>query len=520
MRVSLFFVVALLASVCVASTLPSIVANAQENATGKFFLHSRALDFFQKIVNSILENALKNVAFPDDSVKVPGGHLHLSGTVLKDVTFVAQEVGLIPPNQLSIDLDNFQGAVESNWKYHGPLGIHFHGSADITFAQTTINTLFTFSSDSVGRPVLTLTNTAVSIDDLNIKLHGGGAWLFNFIIRLVKRMLIKKLERAIESVASKEFNQILSDIEAKYPLAIPLSGKLLEGSQLNLPLVPTIAGKIVDDSAPRPFSMTSDYLVAAGEFSFSSTTNTTVDSRIHDWIPDTLPLNKDGEAPMMGFAFDEAFMGTLLYTITQNGRLNFHLDDAGNKFTTNTLALEYPALYAKYPNSNLTLDISQYENSPPLATTSPMGSSWSNSFVIQLNVIDATSTDPTPLPVCQMLVNYTLDSMVTLSDNSTGVYLGGNISPLKFQATMIWASLDPAQFPSAVEGLVTAIANYVLVPLIDATLAKGIKVGENTIEAFPISNMFVSYQQHVFAFGFDISMPAEEEAGLAQVEAI
>ena len=439
--------------------------------SGKFFIHQKTIDFFQSIVNSILENALKQVAFPDETFKIVGGHVDITNTVLAGVTFQAQEVGLVAPDQLTIDLNDFTGSVTANWEYHTILGIHFGGTADISFAQTSIATLFSFTSNAAGSPVISLDKTDVTIDDLNIKLHGGGAWLWNFIIGLFKHSLINNLESKIDSVAETEFTKVTQAIMAKYPLVIALTGKLFNNTQLNIPLMPTPA------SAPGgdlPFTMTSDYLVAAGEFQFSSTTNTSRDPRVHDWIPNELPTNPSGTAPMMGLAIDESFVGSALWSLEQNKAFDGELLPSDFKpssifqLNTHSISTEYPALYAAYPNNNLTVDFYQYNDAPPSATTSPTGNAWSDAFVAQINVVDPTQPSPI-VPVCQLLINFTLDSQFDLDVNATTheVELKGLISPLVFTAEIIWAGIDPGSFANSVQGLVTALANDLVVPIID-----------------------------------------------------
>jgi hypothetical protein len=91
-------------------------------ATAKAFIHQSFIDFVQGIVNSILVSDLSNVPLPDETVKIVGGHVDLTNIVLKNVVFNAQEVGLVPPNQVTIDFTNFSGELDLNWEYHGPFG--------------------------------------------------------------------------------------------------------------------------------------------------------------------------------------------------------------------------------------------------------------------------------------------------------------------------------------------------------------------------------------------------------------
>jgi hypothetical protein len=427
--------------------------------------------------------------------------------------------------QVTIDFSNVQGELDFDWVYHGPLGIHDHGSATVKFSQTSISTLFTFSSDASGRPSIVLTSLDVEIDDLDIHLSGGGAWLINFLIKLFKGALIDTLENKISDVVTADFNNILAAIQAKYPLVIQLAGAMLNTTQLNLGLVPSSA--ITTDAAvqdtPAAFSISGEYLVVAGELGFTSTTNTTTDGRVHDWIPDSLPANPNGTAPMFGASFDEYVLGSLLFVLTENGVFDMHLDndmlppDSLIRLNTHLFATEYPALYAAYPNNNITFDLVQYNGQPPAATTTPTGTTWTDMVAVTLNVIDPNQSDPV-VPVCNLLVNYTLNTVFDFVTNATGATdFTGTISPLVFDATVLWADINPDNFASDVQDFVTAITDDVLIPILDGILAKGFALPTNSSDIHA-TNLFLDYGNHVFSLGFDLAMPTEEariEAGQA-----
>ena len=347
--------------------------------------------------------------------------------------------------------------------------------------------------------------------------RGGGAWLINFLIKLFKGLLIDILQKKIDDVATTEFNNILSTIEQKYPLVMPLTGALLNTTQINLGLVPSTSSAAADDNTPSAFLVNGDYLIASGEFDFQSTTNSTVDPRQHDWIPDSMPTNPAGNAPMMGIAFDEYFLGSLLFTLSQNGKLDFTLDNdklppsSVISLNTKLFSTEYPALYAAYPNNNVSMVFAQYEDSPPLATTSPAGTSWSNVATMMLNVIDPTQPDPV-VPVCLIMFNYSINTNFEIKDNTTSTaYFGGSISPLIFDASIIWAGINPGSFDTSIAGLIQALADDILIPILDSVLSKGIAI-PMAFGGIEIQNMFVSYGNHVLTLGMDLALPSGVEA--------
>ena len=466
------------------------------------------------------------------------------------------------PNQVTIDFSNFGGELDLNWEYHGPLGIHFSGNAQNTFSQTNINTLFTFDANSRGAPAITLNSLDVQINHLDIHISGVIGWLIDLLVKLLKGLLIDILQKKIDSVATSTINNLLAKIEEKYPLVMPLTGALLNATQLELGLVPGGAPLILTEESvavpsantPAPFEVSGDYMIASGEWFFESTLNGTVDPRQHDWIPDSMPANPAGKPPMLGFAFSEPLLGTLLWSLTENGVFDFTLDNSklppGSAITLNTkdFSVEYPNLYAKYPNYNLTLDFAQYYEFPPLSTTSPQGTTVSNQATMMMNVVDESQPNPI-VPVCQILLNYSVTINLDIKDNTTDTfYIVGEISPLEFEATILWAALDPGAFGSDIGGLITAVANDLVVPIVNGVLQTGFAIPAK-LDVIGMENVFVEYGQskeecgrvrtfdaarardmspdvhsqllllldvsicsgnHVVSFGFDVSLPSEE----------
>jgi hypothetical protein len=446
-------------------------------------------------------------------VPIVGGHIDLTNLVLKNVDFTAQQIGLVPPNQVTVDLNNFSGELDLDWEYHGPLGIHFHGSGTNKFSDTSIKTLFDFASDAQGRPVVTLQTCDVKINDLDIHLSGGGAWLWNFIIGLFKPLLIDILQKKIDSVATSEFDAILAGIEAKFPLSIPLTGRL-NTTQVDIGLVPTPS---VNTNAPAPFEIDGQYLVTSGEWMFQSTTNSTVDPRPHDWIPSSMPASPSGTPPMFGIAMDEYFLGSLLFTLTQNHVLDLHVDNDSLgpksiiKLTTKLFSTEWPALYQKYPDYNMTIDCTQWQDQPPLSTTSPSGTTWSNQMQIMFNVVDP-AYNPPEVAVLQLLVDLQLATIFTVNDNTTStMYLQGQIDPLTINGTIVWSAFDPGTVEPTIIGIINDLANDLLIPLLNKFLSQGIPVPA-VLGPIPLKNFFVSYGEHEMAVGFDIGLGSEREA--------
>lgn len=127
MRVPVLLSCVLVALVCVASVAPLPTVSAQSvpvDATAKVFVHAKLINLFQSVVNSILNNALTNMALPDASEKITGGSVDITNININYISFAAQDVGLTAPNNMAINLNNLDGKVTLDWSVHISLRAH------------------------------------------------------------------------------------------------------------------------------------------------------------------------------------------------------------------------------------------------------------------------------------------------------------------------------------------------------------------------------------------------------------
>jgi hypothetical protein len=138
----------------------------------------------------------------------------------------------------------------------------------------------------------------------------------------------------------------------------------------------------------------------------------------------------------------------------------------------------------------VTLDIYPYAG-PPVADTSAAGDSFQDYFVVQVNVLYETNV----VPVARILLNCSLDTTFALQSNSTGVYAEGKISPLKFNAKIIWAALGTDGLIQSIDNVIGLLVNAFVVPTLNNLLANGINLGPSVLQGVTFSNLFFSYGQ-------------------------
>jgi len=516
---------------------------ATSDPTTKIFLHERGVDLVQSLLVSIVVSDLQHLPLPDTNFSLLLGKVYITHAVIKDFKLKAHSIELVAPNQLKLDFTDISGRVTLDWRYEAGL-VKDHGTGDNQFSQTSISTLFSFSSDPEGRPAISMNKLAVEVGHLDIHLAGGASWLLNPLIKLLQGILIKDIEKKINDAASKSINEIVGAIEQKYPLQLPMTGSTaLNETVLNMPLVPTPAAAWLEyeqkvaalesvdwfnkpvlrpptsasDSDPTPFAVADGYLIASAHLFFESISNHTVDPDVRGMIPDEMPRNPNGTAPMFGFRFDDYLLNSLLYSLTQNGAFNFIIDNehlpSGSIITLTTMLFktEYPALYEAYPDYNMSLGIEQFQGRPPRLTTTSKGFTSSNEIQLTMNVIDPSQSDPV-VPVCALLVKYSWDASFSIDDSdpkSPKMLLRGHLDPWSFNIETIWTKYDAQHLPHDLQEFYQTIMNYVVLPQINAKLEEGLPM-PTTLDALHYENFFLHYAEGVFTIGFDLALPSNQ----------
>lgn len=489
--------------VALALSAPCAVRGAAEvdaSRTATFFLHESGINFFQSIVTAGIQQAMSNISLPDVSTSAGGGTVTMSNIVMHSVQLTAQQVTLVSPNELSVSFSNIAGEVDLDWYFKGLLGVHDHGTGTNQLSDTDFTYVIAFAVDDTGRPAWKLSSLEVSIGDLDVTLSGGGSWLLNILIKVIKGILKSQIESQVETIGTTVFTSVLGAIGTYYPMSITMPAPL-NHTQLNLPL-----------SVEDPYTITGEYLVAGCDWWFQSTTNTTLDGGAHDTLPLTFPSSPTGATAMFGFGFDDFFFNSLFFSMAQNGVFDFTIDNsllpAGSaiELTTKIISTEFPALYAKYPGNNITFVVEQPYDLPPVITTTSAGTTWTNTALVTLNVIDP-SQDPEVVPICGINVHYNTTAMFGIVDNTTDTwYLTGKFAPVVISTDVAWSTLTPGSFASDLRGIMTAVVDYIALPLLNAGLAAGIPL-PSTVLGLQMDNIFLTYVDNVANFGFDLVMP-------------
>jgi len=506
---------------------PAVSADAPPPATLKIYVHQKTVTLVQGLIDSIILNYMTLLTLPDMTLPIVGGSVNVTNLRLSDGTFVAQPIGLVPtrPMQATMDINDIQGNLDFDWKYSGPLGITMSGTAHCVFSESTLSTGFTLAADAQGRPSLSMDTISVNINKLSVTLNDGiVGWLLDLLIALFKGVLVDTLQTEIASMASTVFASVTQAVEENWPVAVSLSAltPFLNNTQLMMGLVPLVDG---DQQSELAFSLSAagDYVVVSVEAGFSSLINSTTDERPHQPIPATMPLNPSGSAPMLGITWSESVIGTLLYTLEQNGKLVIGpITDADLpptsliRLNTALFAVEWPDLYSKYPNYNMSLLITSY-GGPPSATSSPSGAVWSDVVVVHLDVIDPTQAPGNNLvPVAQLMANVSLSNVLALAQNATGIYIEGKVAPLDLQLSVLWAISNPGSLAPTLQALISALVNDMVLPILDQWLSDGVLISTGTVEAVHLSNAFVQYGDHTATFGLDLALPPVGTEGHAQ----
>jgi hypothetical protein len=77
-----------------------------------------------------------------------------------------------------------------------------------------------------GKPVVTVTNANVNIENIDIKLHGGASWLYNFFIGILKGTIVHAIDTALSNAVTTNVDNGVNTALSTLPMSLPINSKL------------------------------------------------------------------------------------------------------------------------------------------------------------------------------------------------------------------------------------------------------------------------------------------------------
>lgn len=165
-------------------------------------LTQKSLEYGKVIGIVVIQQKLKTIQLPDVSgkerVSVIGKvEYTLSNMHMTNVELPQSSVSLTPGAGVSLSIGNADMSLSGNWKVKYMKFIKDSGSFDLSVSGLSVTTTIAISSDETGRPMVSGTNCAASVDKVRVKFHGGASWLYNLFDNFINKAIRKALEKQI-----------------------------------------------------------------------------------------------------------------------------------------------------------------------------------------------------------------------------------------------------------------------------------------------------------------------------------
>jgi len=343
------------------------------------------LEYAKSVLQPILVEKIKTVTIPDleDTVKTPVGKTKISVTNihLNDFSLQNTAIVLTAPNVGTVSIDGIALNLNFDWRYKAKFASD-HGSGDASSSGASTKISAAISKDDKGAPVVTLTDTGFDCGDLDIKLHGGASWLYNFIINMFKSVVHNEVNSVVRSKMREIIQGMIEGALSSIPLSCKFAGDTmgLSYAMADQPTVlPEYGGRMAAGSVAEFF----DAKEGPGHSPFKTSA-----------MPKTTATSAPG--PMLELFLDDFVFNTFSYAYVHSGNAHIQLDkntvpeEAKPLFISGYYASAMPGLVEKYGmEADLRLDFDLQQ--VPTLYMQPDGFQFKSSAMLSLDVNTNTS---------------------------------------------------------------------------------------------------------------------------------
>jgi len=421
----------------------------------KTVVSQNGLNYFTQVGTQILQQVLLTLQIPDisgdDDTPIGKVDWWLEGLKITELALPQNAITITPGVGLSLSIAQVSVGLTLSWRYrkvHWP-HVSDHGTADISVSQTTavVNLQITAAN---GRPVVAVASDGVAIGKLDIKLHGGASWLYNFFINILSGKLKSAVEKALTDGITKNIDNGLNKVLATLPIEVPVNHEV----EIDYEFV-----------ANPVFSPGFVSVPALGEFySIANPTECPAQYCPTDSLPEA------ATAEMVQMELGDYVANSAGYVFWQRGDLKLWIADkdipSWAPIRLNTTSWKYilPQLTKLYPN-NL-MEVHVYASTAPVGVFSPSGAAVTAYGDMDFLVI---------LPNGTMVPAFTLQGFVATSAEASinGETVFGVLSYIKGNWTLYQSQIG--WFDATIlADLLDVLFQKGIVPFINVILSQGI----------------------------------------------
>lgn len=422
------------------------------------------------LVNKILAE-ITPLALPDINAHVdsPIGrldtqitHIELSGANVSYSDVDLEKTGI------TVFAGDIQARIRLHWYYeysatYVPFPVNDGGWADVEVHGMQAGVTFTLTTHN-GTLRLTVLECGTFIDDLEIELHGGASWLYQWFVYAFEDEIRSAIETAIVKRIMASAEQ-LDDYLQALPRNLPIDDvSAIDVTILEDPLVnPTflsvgLKGEFTSLVKPVNFTVP-DHGLEPGLFCSDSTKMVTI--------------------ALMDYVVNSA---TTVYY--ENGYLEWLVDELPQESWLNTHFWRWliPQLYKKYPNMDMALNFACSE--APTVQLQTDGATVNAAAELTLLV----KTDGQSLPVACISLALSMDAIVNVVGNNITAETTLNDLNLELK----WS--DIGKFPvNLLQPTLRTVISRVILPILNKKLARGFPLP--VLPAVDLENADIRYEE-------------------------
>eukprot|EP00033_Pygsuia_biforma_P000050 GCRY01000066.1.p1 GENE.GCRY01000066.1~~GCRY01000066.1.p1 ORF type:complete len:484 (-),score=113.49 GCRY01000066.1:147-1598(-) len=432
------------------------------NGGVKLTISQNALTYVKNVGVSILQGELKSIKLPDihQDAHSPIGKVkvELSDMVMNSVSLSQNQVALtlVPgTNGISVSITNLAAELALHWHYkmHGFPHTSDSGSGHISVSS--VNVALTLSiSEKAGHPTASVSAASVHVGHLDIHLHGGASWLYNFLIKEFSGHIKSAVESSLHSTI---VNTVNSKVQAALA-TVPVDTQLDEYSNINYKLtaVPQISSTYLDT-------------MHLGEVYLNSHPTES------PLTPPPMPTVETKS--MVEIFFSDYVANTAADVYYQSGIMEGHITQANLPswlpLTLNTTSWRFlvPELYKQYPDYAMKIDITAAKG--PRVSFDPKDANVTAWGYFEIQVQDPTTENLTNAFVLEVTVHLLAD--VFLVDGPNGQSISGKLTRIAIDLALVKSTIGSFN-PSVLETLLNGVIDAGILPLVNKKIGNGFPI--------------------------------------------
>ncbi|XP_023874276.1 putative BPI/LBP family protein At1g04970 [Quercus suber] len=423
-----------------------------DEAFTSIVISQRGLDFvkdllIEKAVSSIVPLQLPNI---EKSIKIPfvgSVNMVLSNTTIYQIN-VSESYAKLGDAGVSIIVSGATCNLSMNWYYSYstwlvPVEISDRGTASVQVEGLEVGLTLGLGNEE-GTLKLSLLDCGCYVKDISIKLDGGASWLYQGMIDAFE----EQIGSAVESAITKKLKEGILKLDT-FLQALPKEIPVDDNASLNVTFVndPLLSNASVGFEINGLFTERKRDPVLGYRHENSKTSV---------FCPDS--------SKMVGISLDEAVFNSASALYYNATFMQWIVDKVPDQSLLNTAGWRFvvPQLYKKYPNDDMTLNISL--SSPPVVIISEKNIDATINVDLIIDVLEAGEV----VPVACISLVIRASGLVKVAGNN----LAGSVKLNDFTMSLKWSNIGNLRL-YLVQPVMWTVIQTVFLPYANSHLVQG-----------------------------------------------